>query len=50
VWRSRRRQASLDDVVEYLNGIAKTLMRIDARIEDTYRLLGGDDGEEETDS
>lgn len=50
--RARRRpRATLDDVVEYLHGIATILMEIDAKLDDIARQNGDDeDGEEEAGS
>jgi len=48
VWRSRRNDNTLDDVIEILNGLATTLMTIGSRIEEIFVLVGGED--DETDS
>jgi len=48
VWRSRRSDITLDDVIEILNGLATKLMILSDRIEKIYLLVGGDD--EEADS
>jgi hypothetical protein len=39
--------ASLDDVVEYLRGIATTLMEVDAKLDRLADKNGEDGGEEE---
>lgn len=44
--RKRRTTATLDDVVEYLHGIATILMEIDAKLQRIARENGDDDGEE----
>jgi hypothetical protein len=44
-----RSRATLDDVVEYLRGIATILMELDAKLDRIARRDGEDeDGEEET--
>jgi hypothetical protein len=43
----RRPASSLDDVVEYLRGIAIILMEIDAKLESVGPNDGGSDDEEE---
>jgi hypothetical protein len=43
VWRSRKTEADLDDVLELLRGIGRTLMVISANVETIVRLLEGDD-------
>ena len=43
-----RRDITLDDVIEILNGLATKLMILSDRIEKIYLLVGGDD--EEADS
>jgi len=48
VWRSRRSDNTLDDVIEILNGLATTLMTVGGRIEEIFVLVGGED--DETDS
>jgi hypothetical protein len=45
--RRRRARATLDDVVEYLRGIATILMEIDAKLEAIARSNGDDENEEE---
>lgn len=45
LWR-RHEQATLDDVVELLRGIATILMRIDAKLERLF-AEGGEDEDEE---
>jgi hypothetical protein len=45
VWR-RRDQARLDDVIEYLRGIATILMKIDAKIAELIEILDGETDEE----
>jgi hypothetical protein len=44
VWR-RRREATLDDVVEVLQGIGRMLQEIDGKLEDIVGILGEDDDE-----
>jgi len=46
--RKSRGDTTLDDVVEILNGLAVTLMKVSARLEKSYLLVGGAD--EEADS
>jgi hypothetical protein len=45
----RPERATLDDVVEYLRGIATILMEIDAKLDKALRR-NGDDADEETGS
>ena len=45
--RRRRPRATLDDVVEYLRGIATILMEIDAKLDRITRRNEGDEDEEE---
>jgi hypothetical protein len=45
--RRRRERATLDDVVEYLRGIATILMEIDAKLEALGRANGDAEDEEE---
>jgi hypothetical protein len=47
VRRKRRERATLDDVVEVLQGVATILMEIDAKLEDLARRKGDDEDEEE---
>jgi hypothetical protein len=47
VLRKRRTTATLDDVVEYLHGIATILMEIDAKLDRITRQNGEDEDEEE---
>jgi hypothetical protein len=48
VRRRRTERATLDDVVEYLRGIATILLEIDAKLDRIARRNGEDeDGEEE---
>jgi hypothetical protein len=47
VRRRRLGRATLDDVVEYLRGIATILMEIDAKLEDLARRNGEGEDEEE---
>jgi hypothetical protein len=47
-WKSER--ATLDDVIEYLRGLATILMEIDAKLEDIGRSKGDDEDEEEAGS
>lgn len=47
MWQKRRRRATLDDVVELLDGLGTMLQQIDARLERIVSLLeeeGGEDG------
>jgi hypothetical protein len=44
-WKSER--ATLDDVIEYLRGIATILMEIDAKLEAISRSERDDEDEEE---
>jgi chaperonin GroEL (HSP60 family) len=44
--RRPRPTATLDDVVEVLTGIGRTLMSISARLDDIAELLEGEDDEE----
>jgi hypothetical protein len=44
-WR-RRPTSTLDDVVEVLMGIRRTLMAISAKVDDITDVLEGDDDEE----
>jgi hypothetical protein len=44
--RQRQPTSTLDDVVELLSGIGRTLMEIGANLEDVIRLLRRDDDEE----
>jgi len=46
VWRRRTERATLDDVVEYLQGIATTLMVVSAKVEAIAEALGGDADDE----
>jgi hypothetical protein len=46
VWHRRRAEATLDDVVEFLDGFALALMGIRATLEDIVKLLG-DEGDDE---
>jgi hypothetical protein len=46
----RSERATLDDVVEYLRGIATILMEIDAKLEEIARANGDDEDEEEAGS
>jgi hypothetical protein len=48
--RKRRAAATLDDVVEYLRGIATILMEIDAKLEGIARPNREDNDEEEAGS
>ena len=43
-WKSRS-DTTLDDVVEILDDLAVTLMKVSARLEEIYLLVGGDDEE-----
>jgi hypothetical protein len=43
-WR-RKPRATLDDVVEYLNGLGR-MLQSNARLEQIVDKLGGDDGAE----
>lgn len=43
----RREKANLEDVVEYLRGIATILMEIDGKLERIARQTGEDEDEEE---
>jgi hypothetical protein len=43
----RSDRATLDDVVEYLRGIATILMEIDSKLQRLVRTIEGDDDEEE---
>ena len=45
--RRRRPRATLDDVVEYLRGMATVLMEIDAKLDRITRRNEGDEDEEE---
>jgi hypothetical protein len=45
MWRRRPPDASIDDVVQILYDVARTLMRVDARIESIYLLVGREDEE-----
>ena len=42
----RRNRATLDDVVELLQGIGTMLMKIDAKLQEVIRYLDGDDDDE----
>jgi hypothetical protein len=42
VWRRRKAESNLDDVVEYLRGIGAVLMTVSARLEAIERLLSSD--------
>jgi hypothetical protein len=44
VWR-RKREATLDDVVEVLQGIGRMLQEIDGKLEDIVGILREDDEE-----
>jgi hypothetical protein len=46
----RSERTTLDDVLEYLRGIATILMEIDAKLEDIARLKGDGENEEEAGS
>jgi hypothetical protein len=43
---SPRPASTLDDIVEVLTGIGRTLMAISAKLDAIAHLLGGDDDEE----
>lgn len=45
MWQKRRRRATLDDVVELLDGLGTMLQVIDGRLEEIVSLLKEEDGE-----